>query len=168
VIVAMFSLQDRPQGLPQTLAADVLFQGKVAIDTIGQIVSATPDRRAGMLGDRTEANIVAHSFASSGFRTVIDPFTGGGKQLVNVVARRPGGSRRQIVVIAPRDAVSVPDATGSAADTRPSWRSRACSRALRRERRSCSPPWTGERSATSACAGCSPSCPTATRSRRRS
>jgi hypothetical protein len=117
VIVAMFSLQDRPQGLPQSLAADVLFQGKVAIDTINQIVTGTPDRRAGTLGDRSEADVVAHSFASSGFRTVIDPFQGGGKQLVNVVARRAGGSRRQILVIAQRDATSVPDATGSAADT---------------------------------------------------
>ena len=116
-IVAMFSLQERPQGLPQALAADVLFQGKVALETTGQIVTRTPDRRAGSLGDQSEANIVAHSFASSGFRTVIDPFRSGGKRLVNVVARRAGSSRKQIVVLAQRDAGTVPDATGSAADT---------------------------------------------------
>jgi hypothetical protein len=117
VIVAMFSLEARPPGVPQTLAADVLFQGKAASTTINQIVGQTPDRRAGTVGDKTAANTVAHSFASSGFQTVIDPFSGGGKELVNVVARRAGGSRRQIVVIAQRDADSVPDATGSAADT---------------------------------------------------
>ncbi len=42
LIVAMFSLQDRPQGIPQALAADVLFQGKAAAATIGQIVAQTP------------------------------------------------------------------------------------------------------------------------------
>jgi hypothetical protein len=90
VIVAMFSLEARPPGVPQTLAADVLFQGKAASTAIDQIVGQTPDRRAGTLGDKTAANTVAHSFASSGFETVIDPFSGGGKELVNVVARRAG------------------------------------------------------------------------------
>ncbi|MGZ4203350.1 MAG: M28 family peptidase, partial [Thermoleophilaceae bacterium] len=117
LIVTMFSLEDRPQGLPQALAADVLFQGKVALNSVSQMVAQTPDRRAGTVGDRAVANEVAHSFAASGFRTVIDPFSGGGKDLVNVVARRSGGSRRQIVVLAERDAASVPDATGSASDT---------------------------------------------------
>ncbi len=117
LIVTMFSLENRPQGLPQALAADVLFQGKVALNSVSQMVAQTPDRRAGTVGDRAVANEVAHSFAASGFRTVIDPFSGGGKDLVNVVARRSGGSRRQIVVLAERDASSVPDATGSASDT---------------------------------------------------
>jgi Peptidase family M28 len=116
-IVAMFSLEDRPQGLPQSLAADVLFQGKVARDTVNQTVTRWPDRRAGTIGDQAQANAVAHSFAASGFRTVIDPFRSDGKRLVNVVARRAGSSRRQIVVVAQRDAATVPDATGSASDT---------------------------------------------------
>jgi Peptidase family M28 len=116
-IVAMFSLEDRPQGLPQSLAADVLFQGKVALDTVNQTVTTMPDRRAGTIGDQAQANAVAHSFAASGFRTVIDPFHANGKRLVNVVARRAGSSREQIVVVAQRDAATVPDATGSASDT---------------------------------------------------
>jgi hypothetical protein len=37
--------------------------------------------------------------------------------VTNVLGRRPGLSRRQVVVIAGRDAPSVPDATGTAADT---------------------------------------------------
>ena len=36
---------------------------------------------------------------------------------MNVIARRPGASRDQIVIMAARDSQSVPDATGSAADT---------------------------------------------------
>ena len=36
---------------------------------------------------------------------------------MNVVGRRAGSSRRQIVIVAARDAASVPDAPGSAADT---------------------------------------------------
>ena len=44
-------------------------------------------------------------------------FSAGGKQLVNVVGRRSGKSRRQIVVVAPRDAAAVPDVPGSAGDT---------------------------------------------------
>jgi hypothetical protein len=117
LIITAFSLENRPQGLPQALAADVLFQGRVALNTVNQMVAQTPDRRAGTVGDRAVANAVAHSFAVSGFKTVIDPFSGGGKDLVNVVARRSGGSRRQIVVLAERDARAVPDATGSASDT---------------------------------------------------
>src|SRR4051794_4507148 len=113
----MFSLQARPQGLPQSLAADVLFQGKVALDTVNQTVTTLPDRRAGTIGDQAQANAVARSFAASGFRTVIDPFHANGKRLVNVVARRAGSTRRQIVVVAQRDAATVPDATGSASDT---------------------------------------------------
>ena len=44
-------------------------------------------------------------------------FVHAGKRLVNVIARRAGRSRRQIVVVAARDAGVVPEATGSAADT---------------------------------------------------
>ena len=117
VIVTMFSLENRPPGLPQALAADVLFQGKVADDTVNQFVAQWPDRRAGTVGDRAAARSVARTFAQSGFTTVMDPFQSGGKELVNVIARRAGGSRRQLVILADRDATSMPDATGSAADT---------------------------------------------------
>jgi hypothetical protein len=48
---------------------------------------------------------------------VVQRFTSDGRRLVNVVGRRAGSSRRQIVIVAARDAASVPDAPGSAADT---------------------------------------------------
>ncbi len=44
-------------------------------------------------------------------------FSHAGRELVNVIARRAGRSRRQIVIVAARDAAVVPDAPGSAADT---------------------------------------------------
>ena len=44
-------------------------------------------------------------------------FTHAGRELVNVIARRAGELRRQIVIVAARDAAVVPEATGSAADT---------------------------------------------------
>ena len=118
VVLTMFSLQGRPRPLPQGLAADVLFDGNVAAAQAGRIAAAAPDRRAGSAGDRATAARVASAFADSGFR-VADPqrFTHAGKRLANVIARRAGTSRRQIVIVADRDARAVPDAPGSAADT---------------------------------------------------
>jgi hypothetical protein len=118
LIVVAFSLEDRPAALPQALAADVLFQGRAAAASAEQIASDRPDRRPGTLGDRSVARRVAHSFSRSGFTTVVDPFSGDdGQRLLNVIGRRAGATRRQIVVVAARDAGSVPDATTSAADT---------------------------------------------------
>ena len=48
---------------------------------------------------------------------MVQRFTQEGRSLVNVVGRRAGSSRRQIVVVAARDAGAVPDAPGSASDT---------------------------------------------------
>jgi hypothetical protein len=83
-----------------------------------QIVAAYPDRRPGSVGDAREGRQLARTFAARGFTTVIDHFSGdNGQPLTNVIGRRAGASRRQIVVVAPRDAGSVPDATSSASDT---------------------------------------------------
>jgi hypothetical protein len=118
VIVAAFSLQARPAPLPQALAADVLFQGHGAVTRATRIAQALPDRRPGTPGDQAAGRQVAREFAADGFTTVLDHFqTDDGRELTNVVGRRAGASRHQIVVIAPRDAAGVPDATSSAADT---------------------------------------------------
>jgi hypothetical protein len=118
LIVAAFSLQDRPEPVPQVLAADVLFQGDTAARSAKQIATQFPDRSPGSLGDRAEGRRVARAFAARGFTTVIDHFSADdGTPLTNVIGRRAGASRKQIVVIAPRDAGSVPDATSSASDT---------------------------------------------------
>jgi hypothetical protein len=117
VVLTMFSLQGRPRPLPQGLAAGVLFDGRVAATEAAAIATLAPDRRAGSDGDRQIARRVAKAFRASGF--VVEPqrFSHADRQLVNVIGRRAGTSRRQIVIVADRDARAVPDAPGSAADT---------------------------------------------------
>ena len=123
VVLTMFSFESRPGPLRQGLSADVLFDGNQAAELAARIAAQAPDRRAGSAGDRAAAQLVADTFAARGFaggggpRPVEQRFTSDGKQLVNVVGRRAGSSRRQIVIVAARDARAVPDAPGSASDT---------------------------------------------------
>lgn len=117
VVLVMFSLESRPRPLPQGLAADVLFDGRQAAAAARQVVAGAPDRRAGRPGDRAVAATVRRAFEERGFGVQVDRFTHAGNDLVNVVGRRAGKSRRQIVVVAARDASGVPDAGVSAADT---------------------------------------------------
>jgi len=117
LVLAMFSLESRPRPLPQGLAADVLFDGDLAAANADRIAARAPDRRAGRPGDLATAARVASSLAARGFRVERQGFTSGGRRLVNVVGRRAGASRREVVVEAARDASAVPDAGGSAADT---------------------------------------------------
>ena len=117
VVLAMFSLQSQPRPLSQGLAADVLFEGELAAQTAGRIVVAEPDRRAGGRGDAATADRVARVFGQRGFVVERDGFRHAGRRLENVIGRRAGRSRRQLVLVAARDARGVPDAAGSAADT---------------------------------------------------
>jgi len=123
VVLTMFSFQSRPRAVPQGLAADVLFDGAQAAELATRIAAEAPDRRAGSQGDRAIARLVADTFAARGFgggagsRPVVQRFTHADRRLVNVIGRRAGSSRRQIVIVAARDAATVPEAPGSAADT---------------------------------------------------
>lgn len=117
LVVAMFSLESPPRGLQQAAPADVLFEGTAAQNTVRSIVERTPDRRHNAPGDQAVAERVARAFQRFRLETSIDRFNEGDTRVTNVIARRPGLSRRQVVVIAGRDASSIPDATGSAADT---------------------------------------------------
>jgi hypothetical protein len=122
IVLAMFSFQSRPASLDQGLAADVLFDGNQAADLATRIAADAPDRRPGSPGDVATAQLVADTFAARGFggagaRPVMQRFTHAGHDLVNVVGRRAGSSRRQIVIIAARDAARIPEAPGSASDT---------------------------------------------------
>ena len=109
--------------MPQGLAADVLFDGAQAADLATRIATDSPDRRAGTRGDLATAELVADAFAARGFsggrggQPQLQRFTHAGHELVNVIGLRAGRSRRAIVIVAARDAGSVPDAPGSAADT---------------------------------------------------
>jgi hypothetical protein len=117
LVLTMFSLQSRPRPLPQGLAADVLFDGRLAAIESARIAEREPDRRAGRAGNRRTAELVAGALGDRGFRVERLRFSHAGYELENVVGRRAGRSRRQIVVVAARDAAVVPEATGSAADT---------------------------------------------------
>ena len=123
VVLAMFSFESRPRPLPQGLAADVLFDGAQAADLATRIATeaARPprrharrprDRRAG--GGRVRR---ARLRQRADRHPELQRFTHAGHELVNVIGRRAGSSRRQIVIVAARDAAVVPDAPGSAADT---------------------------------------------------
>jgi hypothetical protein len=116
-VIAMFSLESRPRPLPQGLAADVLFDGNLAAASARSLAKRYPDRRPGTAGDARTAGLVASSFKRRGFAVERQRFSGADHQLENVVGRRAGRSRRQVVVLAARDASSVPDASASAADT---------------------------------------------------
>jgi hypothetical protein len=117
LVVAMFSLQDEPPAPPLDTAADVIFEGDAATTEAERIVRREPDRRVGTDGDVTTAELVAESFEESGFDVDVDEFEEGGHELRNVIATRTGSERERIVVMAARDADSVPDAAGSAVDT---------------------------------------------------
>jgi hypothetical protein len=116
-VIAMFSLESRPPAVPQALAADVLFDGRVALSGTKRIAAAHPDRRAGSDGDQLAAGDVANSLRAQHYSVTVDRFSDDGKDLVNVVGRRIGQSPDQLVVVAPRDADRIPDLSGSAADT---------------------------------------------------
>lgn len=117
LVLAMFSLQSRPGPLAQGLAADVLFDGRLAAASAAAIAEDEPDRRPGRTGDRRTAELVESRLEALGFPADTQTFTHAGTTLHNVVGRRAGRSRRQIVIVAGRDAAVVPEAPGSAADT---------------------------------------------------
>jgi hypothetical protein len=117
LVIAMFSLESRPSSVPQALAADVLFDGRVALAGTQRLADAFPDRRPGKDGDQLAAGRVAENLRAQHFAVTVDRFRSDGTTLVNVVGRRVGESTRQLVVVAARDADRVPDLAGSAADT---------------------------------------------------
>jgi hypothetical protein len=117
LVLVAFSLESPPRALEQGPAADVLFEGSAARERVRSIVDAQPDRAAGTTGNRETAERVQEVFEQSGFQTEVDRFDAEDRSLVNVVGTRAGDSTRRVVVLAARDSDSVPDATGSAADT---------------------------------------------------
>src|SRR3954454_13651651 len=117
LVLVAFSLGSPPHAAPQGLAADALFEGVGTVTLVRDIAATTPDRRAGHPGDTAVASRVKQTFVSHGFATTIDRFQQDGTKLTNVIGRRPGSTNKQIVVMAARDAATVPDESGSAADT---------------------------------------------------
>lgn len=117
LVLVAFSLQDRPGALPQELAADIIFDADVTAHAASRLARQVPDRRAGTRGDAAVAELVSSRLQEHGFETRLDRFSADGRNLTNVIGTRTGAVREQIVVIAGRDAGSIPDEAGSAADT---------------------------------------------------
>src|SRR4051794_1280657 len=118
VLLVAFSFQTRPPALEQGLPGDVLFDAEATTAEAQELADASPDRSAGSEGNRVVADLVRRAFLSRRFATSVDRWQDGdGTDLVNVVGRRAGQSRRQILVIAARDSDSKPDLGGSASDT---------------------------------------------------
>src|SRR3954471_17910977 len=118
VLLVAFSFQTRPPALEQGLPGDVLFDAEATTAEAKELAQVAPDRSAGSDGNRVVADLVRRAFLSRHFATSVDRWQDGdGTDLVNVIGRRAGQSRRQIVVIAARDSNSRPDLGGSAADT---------------------------------------------------
>jgi hypothetical protein len=75
VVIAMFSLQTRPPAVPQALAADILFDGRVAQSEALKVAEANPDRRPGTGGNRNTADTVAARLRAGRFSVTVDRFT---------------------------------------------------------------------------------------------
>lgn len=115
LIVAAFSLTDRPRPLSSQLAPDA-FDGRAAAADLDYLSKHYAQRRPGSPGDDALARFIAQQFAGSRFETHVDRFTAdtvaGRRTIENVIGTRAGLSPGQIVIVAHRDAAH----PGSAAE----------------------------------------------------
>lgn len=128
LVVAAFSLVDRPRPLQTTLAPDA-FDGPRAFSTLQRLAGRFPERRPGDAGDVGVAASVERSFRGSfcnrgnGCSAVVvrrfkGETVGGERSLETVMATRLGRPGPGIVVVAHRDAVgrhAEADLSGTAA-----------------------------------------------------
>ncbi|HEY4096492.1 MAG TPA: hypothetical protein VGM33_13320, partial [Baekduia sp.] len=108
LLVAAFSLQDRPRAIGTTLNPEA-FDGFRAQQTLDDLAKRYPDRRPGSDADTRLAGEVAAQLRKSVPGTVEEHhFEGdtidGERDLIDVVATRPGIPGPGLVVVAHRDA----------------------------------------------------------------
>jgi hypothetical protein len=109
LIVAAFSLSDRPRPIGTTLEPDA-FSAVRANDDLDAWAKAFPERRAGDSGDAALARRLAAVFRSMGSYQVSTPSfsaetADGKRQLTTVIARQVGQAGPGLVVVAHRDAL---------------------------------------------------------------
>jgi len=109
LLVAAFSISERPAPVRTTLAPDT-FMGTTAMETLERLAARYPSRRPGSEGDHRLAAEVASELRRLVPGTVEERrFTGrtidGRRELVDVIATRPGQPGPGLVVVAHRDAV---------------------------------------------------------------
>lgn len=121
LVLAAFSLGDRPRPLQTTLSADA-FDGDQAFARLQQLGRAFPDRRPGSDGDEKLAGVLAADMRRAGFTVTTLTDEGrtidGKRRLTTVVGTRTGQPGKGIVVVAHRDAVrpgSLAELSGTAA-----------------------------------------------------
>lgn len=121
MVVAAFSLMDRPRAIQTTLAPDA-FDGAKAFATLQGLATQYPDRRPGDAGDARLALAVEKAFRASfcprsrasgdcsavSVRTINGRTVAGERALQTVVATRLGAPGPGIVVVAHRDAAARP------------------------------------------------------------
>jgi hypothetical protein len=108
LLVAAFSLQDRPRAIGTTLSPEA-FDGIRAGQTLDALADQFPSRRPGSEGDDALATSVAGRLRQSVPGTVAEhryraTTTDGRRDLVDVIATRPGVPGPGVVVVAHRDA----------------------------------------------------------------
>lgn len=109
VLVAAFSLENRPAPLSTTLAPDA-FDGVGAARILDELATAHPDRRAGDAGDERIAGEIAQrlrgTLPDAEVRIERDEVRtrDGRRELATVIGTRPGRPGPGIVVVAHRDA----------------------------------------------------------------
>jgi hypothetical protein len=108
LLLAAFSLADRPEPVRATLAADV-FDGDRAFEELTDLARRYPDRRAGGPGDQGLADHVRREFGRAGFavssQTDLVETAEGEVDVETVIGERQGRGNRSIVVLAHRDAI---------------------------------------------------------------
>ena len=123
VLVAAFSLQDRPRAIGTTLAPDA-FDGTRTGRVLADLAQRFPDRRPGGRGDRALAAEVERALRAGVQPTGRDAVPGGERlvrtvtrsaqtidgerDVTTVLATRPGQPGPGLVVLAPRDAARGP------------------------------------------------------------
>lgn len=123
LLIAAFSLDDRPRPIATTLAPNA-FDPQRAMRTLDELAERHPSRRPGSSGDLALAGDVEDAFraaftrrAPDGSQRLVARVTGsdgrartvdGARTLRTVVAERPGREGRRIVVLAFRDALRAP------------------------------------------------------------
>lgn len=122
LVLAAFSLVDRPRPLRTTLSADAFDESGRAFARLQQLARAFPDRRPGSDGDERLAGVLADRMRSAGFRVTTRTDSGatidGKRSLKTVIATRAGQPGKGIVVVAHRDAAgrgAIAELSGTAA-----------------------------------------------------
>lgn len=117
IAIAMFALESPPDGLKPPVPPDG-FDTSLTAEIAGEMASSAPEPRAGSESDRILGELVQARFSGlQGVEVAEQRFSGGGKDLRNVIAVLPGNSERQVALIAGRDVAAGSGASTSIAAT---------------------------------------------------